>query len=82
MKFIGTVVLAIGIALAAYALTMSVGLEVPSKEIGFGITTPSISIDDPKLVAKRKEYLTYAGVVAAVGGLLLVVGLVGKKDRK
>jgi hypothetical protein len=79
MKFIGTVVLAIGIAFGIYAMTMSVGLEMPSKEIGFGITTPAISIDDPNLVAKRKDYLTYAGIVAAVGGLLLVVGLAGKK---
>lgn len=82
MKLIGAAILAIGLALGIYAFTMSVGLEVPSKNIGFGITTPAVTIADPDLVEKRRDYLIYSGILSVVGALLLGFGVMDKKNRK
>ncbi|MES2017345.1 MAG: hypothetical protein V4484_12710 [Pseudomonadota bacterium] len=76
MKAIGVAILVIGIVLAIYALTMSVGIDVPPHNLGI-FTTPAISIANADLVAKRQGYLIISGILAVAGVIMLVLG--GKK---
>ncbi|WP_019141692.1 hypothetical protein [Noviherbaspirillum massiliense] len=82
MKLIGTIILALGLGLGIYAFTMKTGLELPSKNLGFGISTPAVSIADPDLLAKRQNYLIYAGLLSVAGAVLLGFGATGKRRRK
>lgn len=79
MKLIGAAILMIGLGLGIYALTMSVGVEVPSKVIAFGITTPAVTIADPQLLSQRHNYLIFSGILAIAGAIVLGMATIGKR---
>lgn len=74
MKALGSVILIIGLLLGAYALKIDVGVDVPSKSYGYGITTPAMRVANADLMAQRQNYLIFSGILSIVGAILLGFG--------
>jgi len=58
------------LALGIYALNMNVSVEVESKDFGYGIRTPAMSVANVNLMEQRQNLLIFSGVLAVVGAIL------------
>ena len=70
MKFFGILILVAGLALSVFALNMDVHVDVASKDLGYGIRTPAMSVANVNLMEQRQNTLIFAGVLAVVGAIL------------
>lgn len=70
MKFFGILILLAGLALGAYSLNMKVSVDVESRDFGYGIRTPAMSVANVGLMEQRQNLLIFAGVLAVVGAIL------------
>jgi hypothetical protein len=71
MKAIGIIILAIGLALGAYALTMNVGVDVPKRDFEFGVSTPAMRVANIDRITQRQNYMIFSGILSIVGAILL-----------
>ena len=79
MKIIGIIVLAIGLIMGGYALTMDVGIDVPARDYGDGITTPAMQVANIDRMAQRQNYMIFSGILSMVGAILLGFGSMGRQ---
>jgi len=70
MKFFGILILLAGLALSVFALNMDVHVDVASKDLGYGIHTPAMSVANVGLMEDRQNMLIFAGVMSVVGAIL------------
>lgn len=70
MRIIGIIILGLGLILGTYALTMDVGIEVPARHFGYGISTPAMRVANLDLMNQRQNYLIFAGILSVVGVVL------------
>lgn len=70
MKYFGILILLCGLALGIYALNMDVSVDVESKDFGYGIRTPAMSVANVNLMEQRQNLLIFSGVLAIVGAIL------------
>lgn len=70
MKIFGILILAVGLILGSYALTMSVGIDVPAQDIGDGIRLPAIQVANLDRMAQRQNLMIFSGILAVVGAIL------------
>jgi len=70
MKFFGILILLVGLALGVYALNMKVSVDVESRDFGYGIRTPAMSVANVTLMEQRQNLLIFSGVLAVVGAIL------------
>lgn len=70
MKFYGILILVAGLALSVFALNMDVHVDVASKDLGYGIRTPAMSVANVGLMEQRQNLLIFAGVLSVVGAIL------------
>lgn len=70
MKFYGILILVAGLALSVFALNMDVHVDVDSKDFGYGIRTPAMSVANVGLMEQRQNLLIFAGVLSVVGAIL------------
>lgn len=66
--------------MGAYALTMDVGIDVPARDFGYGISTPAMKVANLDLMSRRQNYLTFAGILAVVG--VVVMGFASLRTNK
>lgn len=74
MKLIGIIVLGLGLIFGAHALTMDVGVDVPARDFGYGISTPAMKVANLSLMNERQNYLIFGGVLSVVGAVLTAFG--------
>lgn len=82
MKIIGTILIIVGLALGVYALQMNVGVEVPSKDLGYGITTPAMTVANVDLISQRQNYLIFSGILSLLGVILVGFGVMAPKQAQ
>jgi ribosomal protein L40E len=70
MKLIGIIILVAGLILGAHALTMDVGIDVPARDFGYGVSTPAMKVANVDLMTQRQNYLIFSGILAVVGAIL------------
>jgi hypothetical protein len=70
MKFFGILILVIGLALSVFALNMKVNVEVESRDLGYGVRIPAMSVANVNLMEQRQNLLIFSGVLAVVGAIL------------
>lgn len=70
MKFFGILILLAGLALGIFALNMKVSVDVESRDFGYGIRTPAMSVANVNLMEQRQNLLIFSGVLAVVGAIL------------
>jgi ribosomal protein L40E len=70
MKLIGILILVAGLLLGARALTMDVGVDVPARDFGYGVSTPAMKVANLDLMTQRQNYLIFSGILAVVGAIL------------
>jgi len=70
MKFFGILILVVGLALSVFALNMKVNVEVESRDLGYGVRIPAMSIANVNLMEQRQNLLIFSGVLAVVGAIL------------
>lgn len=70
MKLVGILILVAGLLLGARALTMDVGVDVPSQNFGYGISTPAMKVANLDLMTQRQNYLIFSGILSVVGAIL------------
>jgi hypothetical protein len=70
MKIFGILILAVGLILGGYALTMSVSIDVPAQDIGDGIKLPAMQVANVDRMAQRQNLMIYSGILAVVGAIL------------
>jgi hypothetical protein len=80
LKAIGATILVTGIMLGIYALAMNVGIDVPAKDLGFGISTPAMTVANIDLMSQRQSYLIFSGILSVVGAILLGFGAMSPKN--
>jgi hypothetical protein len=71
MKAFGAIILAIGLALGAYSMTMSVAVEVPAQDFGYGVRTPAMQVANIDRISQRQNFMIFSGVLSVVGAILL-----------
>lgn len=74
MKNLGIVILVFGLALAGYSLTMDVSVDVPARDYGNGIATPSMQVANMDKMAQRQNLMVFSGILSVVGAILLGFG--------
>lgn len=70
MKFFGILILVVGLALSVFALNMSVNVDVASRDLGYGVRIPAMSVANVNLMEQRQNLLIFSGVLAVVGTIL------------
>jgi hypothetical protein len=70
MRLIGIIILGFGLILGTYALTMDVGIDVPARDFGYGVSTPAMKVANLDLMNQRQNYLIFAGILSVVGVVL------------
>jgi hypothetical protein len=70
MKFFGILILVVGLALSVFALNMSVNVDVASRDLGYGVRIPAMSVANVNLMEQRQNLLIISGVLAVVGAIL------------
>jgi hypothetical protein len=70
MKIFGILILAVGLILGGYALTMSVSIDVSAQDIGDGIKLPAIQVANLDRMAQRQNLMIFSGILAVVGAIL------------
>jgi hypothetical protein len=70
MKFFGILILVVGLALSVFALNMKVNVEVESRDLGYGVRIPAMSVANVNLMEQRQNLLIFSGVLAVVGAIL------------
>jgi hypothetical protein len=70
MKAIGITILAIGLALGAYALTMDVGIDVPERDLGYRVSTPAMRVANIDRMTQRQNCMIFSGILSIVGAIL------------
>lgn len=70
MKFFGILILLAGLALSVFALNMKVNVDVESRDFGYGVRTPAMSVANMDLMEQRQNLLIFAGVLSVVGAIL------------
>lgn len=70
MKFFGILILLAGLALSVFALNMKVNVDVASRDFGYGVRTPAMSVANMDLMEQRQNLLIFAGVLSVVGAIL------------
>jgi hypothetical protein len=71
MKPIGILILALGLALGAYSLMMDVGVDVPARDFGYGVSTPATRVANVDRMTQRQNYMIFSGILSIVGAILL-----------
>jgi hypothetical protein len=74
MKAFGVIILAIGLALGAYSMTMSVSVDVPAQDFGYGVKTPAMQVANIDRMAQRQNFMIFSGILSVVGAILLGFG--------
>ncbi len=74
MKNLGLAILLIGLVLGGYSLTMDVGIDVPAKDYGYGVSTPAMKVANADKIAQRQNMMTFSGILSVVGAILLGFG--------
>jgi hypothetical protein len=70
MKFFGILILLAGLALSVFALNMKINVDVESRDFGYGVRTPAMSVANMDLMEQRQNLLIFAGVLSVVGAIL------------
>lgn len=70
MKLIGILILVAGLLLGARALTMDVGVDVPARDFGYGVSTPAVKVANLDLMTQRQNLLIFSGILSVVGAIL------------
>jgi hypothetical protein len=70
VKFFGILILVVGLALSIFALNMKVNVEVESRDLGYGVRIPAMSVANVNLMEQRQNLLIFSGVLAVVGAIL------------
>jgi hypothetical protein len=70
MKLIGILILVAGLLLGARALTMDVGVDVPARDFGYGVSTPAMKVANLDLMTQRQNFLIFSGILSVVGAIL------------
>jgi hypothetical protein len=70
MKSFGILILLAGLALSVFALNMKVNVDVASRDFGYGVRTPAMSVANMDLMEQRQNLLIFAGVLSVVGAIL------------
>lgn len=74
MRTFGAIILAIGLALGAYSITMSVAVDVPAQDFGYGVKTPAMQVANIDRMSQRQNYMIFSGILSVVGAILLGFG--------
>lgn len=80
MRGIGIIILAIGLMMGGYALTMNVGVDVPAQDYGDGISTPAMQVANIDRMSQRQNYMIFSGILSMVGAILFGFGSMGRRD--
>jgi hypothetical protein len=70
VKSLGIVLLALGAAIAIYAMNMDVSVTVEARDLGFGVHVPGMTVANLELMSRRQNILTLGGMLAVVGAIL------------
>lgn len=71
MKTLGAILLAGGLLLGGFALSMDVSVQVPARDFGYGIRTPAMAVANVDRMAQRQNFLIFGGVLAVAGAVLV-----------
>lgn len=82
MKLVGMIVLAVGLLLGTYALTMDVGVDVPARDFGYGVSTPAMRVANVDLMTQRQNNLIFSGILSVVGAILAGFGAMQPRQPK
>lgn len=81
MKNLGIAMLALGMALALYAMNMDVSVKVESQYLGFGLKTPEMKVANLDRISQRQNTLIMGGLLAIVGAILTGVGTLSQSKE-
>lgn len=70
MKLLGILILAFGLALGVYSLTLDVGVDVPARDLGYGVSTPAMRVANADLLSQRQNCMIFSGILSIAGAIL------------
>jgi hypothetical protein len=74
MKHLGILVILLGVAIGIYAAQMDVTVTTAAVDYGYGISIPSMRVNNIGLMDERRNILIVAGFVALAGTIIFAVG--------
>ena len=74
MRNLGIAILLLGLLLGAYSLSMEVAVDVPARDLGYGIKTPAMQVANIDRMSQRQNYMIFSGILSVVGAILLGFG--------
>lgn len=74
MKNLGILILLIGLGLGGYSLLMDVSVAVPSRDFGYGLSTPAMQVANVGKMAQRQNFMIFSGILSVVGAILIGFG--------
>jgi hypothetical protein len=61
---------------------MDVGVDVPARDFGYGVSTPAMRVANVDLMTQRQNYLIFSGILAVVGAILTGFGAMQPRSPK
>ncbi|MDD2541936.1 MAG: hypothetical protein PHH28_12960 [Desulfuromonadaceae bacterium] len=81
MKTIGIALLVVGCILGIYAFQMETTVTTEGKDFGYGISIPSMTVNNLGLMEDRRNKLMIAGVLVLVGAIFTAFGSKTERDE-
>jgi hypothetical protein len=82
MKIFGILILAAGLIFGVYSLKMEVGIDLPARDLGYGISTPAMQVANVDRMAQRQNYMIFSGILSIVGAILCGFAAIAPKTTQ
>jgi len=80
MKTIGILLIVAGCLLGGVAYQMDTTVTTGARDFGYGISIPSVTVNNIGLMEERKNKLMIAGVLVIVGAIFTALGSAKKEE--
>ncbi|PIL43876.1 hypothetical protein CR105_16125 [Massilia eurypsychrophila] len=60
-------------------MTMSVAVDVPAQDFGYGVKTPAMQVANIDRITQRQNAMIFSGILSVVGAILLGFGAMAPK---
>lgn len=81
MKMLGVILIFVGVILGGYAYSRETSVTTQGRDFGYGISIPSVTVNNIGLMEERRIMLMTAGVLVLVGAMFTALGSKSESDK-